>query len=495
MISELSKGSRKPSTKVSAAGKPVNGANVSSSFDRNESIFRSQGKSKKGIKSSPRQTASTALDGLLIDLTPSSPPNVSWNKAKPAFEPSPIDLMQSSVAEKYTCLPLPVTEDPAYRKTGANTNSQSLTGSAYVPKRPSLIGQESPRPASAMSLKNTPPAGFSAPKTTSVAPAIKNVNPVASPAKSGGGIYYSCPPVEDENKSYYSTGAASVVDERKLLADKEKVNKAFGWLTDNVIGLSLTSSNESVDKVHTATASAGGPPPPVAPKPSLTQKSNGKYQNATSSSWKPNDQKTTARVLPVNAVRPSVGAKFQQTQGSNSSAPRAKSTSGDNRRTAVRPPVSGGGSTVTKTLLSLSTEQSVANVVSVTPDANLVNYDDDDDIDDFDDETDNSFRSDDFSDEASVTSPSASLSRADVRDKIDELKRRVHGVTEDQCQAALSSHSWDVDAATRYLKVEQMFGMGVATRDKCQRLLQEFGWNLELASDVLLEQYRSGSAV
>lgn len=143
--------------------------------------------------------------------------------------------------------------------------------------------------------------------------------------------------------------------------------------------------------------------------------------------------------------------------------------------------VGGQSLALSKSATSLTSQQ--LDTVSIMTDTTSV--------DDYYDNDEVCFQSDD-EDIASLSS--ASLSMSSVRVKIDEVRREVHGVTEEQCQAALVTHSWDAAHAIRYLKVEQMFRMGVATRDKCQRLLQEYGWNLELACSVLLEQYRSGSA-
>ncbi len=192
--SEQSRGSRKPSTKAtgSTAVKTHNGANVNVSFDRNESMVG--GRPKKAIKpsSAARQT-STASDNLLIDFAPSSPPIVGLGggvaKGASTQQLSPIDLMQNSVAEKYACLPPPVTEDPAYRKTSA---SQSYSGgAAYLPKRPPLVGQESPRLAMSMSLKG------GATNSVSKTLPLTTTNTVSTAQTTRGGIYYSCPPVEE----------------------------------------------------------------------------------------------------------------------------------------------------------------------------------------------------------------------------------------------------------------------------------------------------------
>ena len=86
-------------------------------------------------------------------------------------------------------------------------------------------------------------------------------------------------------------------------------------------------------------------------------------------------------------------------------------------------------------------------------------------------------------------------SMTSLHDKIYLVQKTVHGVTEEECQAALSAHRWEVIAASRYLKVEQLFRLGVASREKCQHLLETYKWDLQTASSVLLDEYSKGSSV
>ncbi|KAM5292242.1 activated CDC42 kinase 1 isoform 3-T3 [Ctenodactylus gundi] len=71
-------------------------------------------------------------------------------------------------------------------------------------------------------------------------------------------------------------------------------------------------------------------------------------------------------------------------------------------------------------------------------------------------------------------------------DKVQMLQAMVHGVTTDECQAALQSHSWSVQRAAQYLKVEQLFGLGLRPRGECHKVLEMFNWNLEQAGCHLL---------
>ncbi|XP_054981157.1 activated CDC42 kinase 1 isoform X9 [Sorex araneus] len=71
-------------------------------------------------------------------------------------------------------------------------------------------------------------------------------------------------------------------------------------------------------------------------------------------------------------------------------------------------------------------------------------------------------------------------------DKVQTLQAMVHGVTTEECQAALQSHSWSVQRAAQYLKVEQLFGLGLQPRGECHKVLEMFDWNLEQAGCHLL---------
>lgn len=74
-------------------------------------------------------------------------------------------------------------------------------------------------------------------------------------------------------------------------------------------------------------------------------------------------------------------------------------------------------------------------------------------------------------------------------EKIRMVQEMVHGVTTEECQAALQNHAWNVQKATQYLKVEQLFCLGLKTRVECHKVLERFDWNLEQASSHLLEYY------
>ncbi|KAL4631067.1 activated CDC42 kinase 1-like isoform X5 [Arapaima gigas] len=74
-------------------------------------------------------------------------------------------------------------------------------------------------------------------------------------------------------------------------------------------------------------------------------------------------------------------------------------------------------------------------------------------------------------------------------DRVKLVQEAVHGVTTEECHTALQKHSWNVQKAVQFLKVEQLFGLGRRTRVECLRLLEKHNWNLELASTQLLSSY------
>ncbi|XP_025926722.1 activated CDC42 kinase 1 isoform X1 [Apteryx rowi] len=74
-------------------------------------------------------------------------------------------------------------------------------------------------------------------------------------------------------------------------------------------------------------------------------------------------------------------------------------------------------------------------------------------------------------------------------EKIRLVQDMVHGVTTEECQTALQNHSWNIQRAIQYLKVEQLFCLGLKSRVECHRVLEMFDWNLAQASSHLLDPY------
>ncbi|XP_035475488.2 activated CDC42 kinase 1 isoform X2 [Scophthalmus maximus] len=72
---------------------------------------------------------------------------------------------------------------------------------------------------------------------------------------------------------------------------------------------------------------------------------------------------------------------------------------------------------------------------------------------------------------------------------VSQVQGSVHGVTLEECKAALQCHNWRIPQAINYLKVEQLFRLGLRSRAECEELLQRRQWNLEQASTVMLDAY------
>ncbi|KAM6989614.1 activated CDC42 kinase 1-like isoform 6-T6 [Tautogolabrus adspersus] len=75
--------------------------------------------------------------------------------------------------------------------------------------------------------------------------------------------------------------------------------------------------------------------------------------------------------------------------------------------------------------------------------------------------------------------------------RVQMVQEAVHGVTIEECQAALQNHNWNIQKAVHYLKVEQLFGLGLRSRSECLKLLEMCDWNLEVASTQMLDNYGS----
>ncbi|XP_026229989.1 tyrosine kinase, non-receptor, 2b isoform X2 [Anabas testudineus] len=76
-------------------------------------------------------------------------------------------------------------------------------------------------------------------------------------------------------------------------------------------------------------------------------------------------------------------------------------------------------------------------------------------------------------------------------DRVKMVQEAVHGVTIEECQAALRNHNWNIEKAVNYLKVEQLFCLGLRSRSECLKLLEMCDWNLEVASTQMLDNYGS----
>ncbi|XP_051970710.1 activated CDC42 kinase 1-like [Xyrauchen texanus] len=77
------------------------------------------------------------------------------------------------------------------------------------------------------------------------------------------------------------------------------------------------------------------------------------------------------------------------------------------------------------------------------------------------------------------------------RETVQQVQEAVHGVTVEECQTALQTHSWNIQGAIKYLKVEQLFRLGLKARPECLEVLERCCWNLEQASTQMLDSYGS----
>ncbi|XP_028987394.1 activated CDC42 kinase 1 isoform X3 [Betta splendens] len=81
----------------------------------------------------------------------------------------------------------------------------------------------------------------------------------------------------------------------------------------------------------------------------------------------------------------------------------------------------------------------------------------------------------------------------DTADQVKMVQEAVHGVTLEECRTALQNHNWNAHKAVHYLKVEQLFCLGLRSRSECLKLLEMCDWNLEVASTQMLENYGSAT--
>ncbi|XP_060756795.1 activated CDC42 kinase 1 [Neoarius graeffei] len=92
-----------------------------------------------------------------------------------------------------------------------------------------------------------------------------------------------------------------------------------------------------------------------------------------------------------------------------------------------------------------------------------------------------------------TSNPSSSSSQSSAAlntySSVKQVQEAVHGVTVEECQTALQSHGWNIQKAIEYLKVEQLFRLGLKTRLECVEVLQRCSWNLEHASTQMLDSY------
>ena len=81
-------------------------------------------------------------------------------------------------------------------------------------------------------------------------------------------------------------------------------------------------------------------------------------------------------------------------------------------------------------------------------------------------------------------------SMAEIRDKVDLIRVDVgfDAVTFEESLSALSLNHWSVEEAIRYIKVEHLFRLGIASRDICRNALVAFQWNVMEAASCLVDR-------
>ncbi|XP_007950474.1 non-receptor tyrosine-protein kinase TNK1 [Orycteropus afer afer] len=78
------------------------------------------------------------------------------------------------------------------------------------------------------------------------------------------------------------------------------------------------------------------------------------------------------------------------------------------------------------------------------------------------------------------------LSDPELQRRVMEVEFSVHGVTHQECQAALRATGGDVVSAIRNLKVDQLFHLSSRSRADCRRILEHYQWDLSAASRYVL---------
>ncbi|XP_060060274.1 non-receptor tyrosine-protein kinase TNK1 isoform X1 [Erinaceus europaeus] len=78
------------------------------------------------------------------------------------------------------------------------------------------------------------------------------------------------------------------------------------------------------------------------------------------------------------------------------------------------------------------------------------------------------------------------LPNPELQRRIKEVELNVHGVTHQECQAALRATGGDVAAAIRNLKVDQLFHLSSRSKADCWHILELYHWDLSAASRYIL---------
>jgi len=77
--------------------------------------------------------------------------------------------------------------------------------------------------------------------------------------------------------------------------------------------------------------------------------------------------------------------------------------------------------------------------------------------------------------------------------KVVAVQSEVFGVTDEECLSALKMNQWNVPNTIRYLKVEQLFRLGVASHERCNKILRAHNWNLQTASQFIVDHHQTNN--
>ncbi|XP_066901989.1 activated Cdc42 kinase Ack [Halyomorpha halys] len=73
-------------------------------------------------------------------------------------------------------------------------------------------------------------------------------------------------------------------------------------------------------------------------------------------------------------------------------------------------------------------------------------------------------------------------------DAVRELMRAVEGAEEEECKSALQANGWDLQASLRYIKLQRLLRLGIATNEECRLELEKYNWDVVVAASRLLDR-------
>lgn len=73
-------------------------------------------------------------------------------------------------------------------------------------------------------------------------------------------------------------------------------------------------------------------------------------------------------------------------------------------------------------------------------------------------------------------------------DAVRELMRAVEGAEEEECKSALQANGWDLQASLRFIKLQRLLRLGIATNEDCRLELEKCNWDIVVAASRLLDR-------